>query len=408
MEFGVGPLFTASMMLQLLRIANFVNFDSSNTEHWEIWESFEKFIIMCLCCFQASIAVYSGMYGDVGPGNAMLIVVQLTFAGFLVILMDDLLTKGYGFGSATSMYIATSHAERMVWDMFSPTTINMGSGPQFEGAVVNLFHQLVTQPDKVGALRHAFYRESLTNIAEILATCMVIIITIFLTSIAIHFPLQRQSRRGEVVDTYKVKLMYAGNYPVILYYSLINNLYMMSKLMEERGVNNFVSHLVGRFGVIGDERRSRPISGLIYWCSAPETFRSFFHRPSEFLARCVIVPVLVAGFSSAWTEINGSSARDVARSLQNQGMTIKGYRAGSVLHVLRRYIPVAALLGGLLMGLVTIVAELSGSISSGSGTLMAVGIIINLWEKIVKESRNSADLISHKNSFELFGGRFMF
>lgn len=172
----------------MLRLGEAFAFDTNNSEHWQLWESFEKFAVMCLCAFQASIAVYSGMYGDVDMATSVLIVCQLTFAGYLVILFDDLLSRGYGFGSATSMYIACSHAERIVWDMFSPTTINLGNaciifnrnvffwgtGPQFEGAMINLFHQLVTQGDKMQALRQAFYREDLTNLVEISATLLMV------------------------------------------------------------------------------------------------------------------------------------------------------------------------------------------------------------------------------------------
>ena len=43
--------------------------------------------------------VISGMYGDVrelGAGNAILIILQLFVAGIIVIILDELLQKGYG------------------------------------------------------------------------------------------------------------------------------------------------------------------------------------------------------------------------------------------------------------------------------------------------------------------------
>jgi protein transport protein SEC61 subunit alpha len=51
------------------------------------------------------------MYGDVrdlGAGNAILIIVQLFFAGIIVICLDELLQKGYGLGSGISLFIATN------------------------------------------------------------------------------------------------------------------------------------------------------------------------------------------------------------------------------------------------------------------------------------------------------------
>ena len=51
------------------------------------------------------------MYGDpakLGPINCILIILQLSFAGIIVLLLDELLQKGYGLGSGISLFIATN------------------------------------------------------------------------------------------------------------------------------------------------------------------------------------------------------------------------------------------------------------------------------------------------------------
>lgn len=45
----------------------------------------------------------------------------------------------------------------IIWKAFSPTTIISANGPQFEGAVIALFHLLMTKTDKVLALQEAFF-----------------------------------------------------------------------------------------------------------------------------------------------------------------------------------------------------------------------------------------------------------
>lgn len=64
---------------------------------------------------------------------------QLVLAGLVVILLDELLQKGYGLGSGISLFIATNICETIMWKAFSPTTINTGRGPEFEGALVALY-----------------------------------------------------------------------------------------------------------------------------------------------------------------------------------------------------------------------------------------------------------------------------
>jgi len=56
----------------------------------------------------------------IGPGNGILIVMQLTFSSLIIILIDEMLSKGYGLGSAISLYIATNVCETIVWNTFSP------------------------------------------------------------------------------------------------------------------------------------------------------------------------------------------------------------------------------------------------------------------------------------------------
>merc|ERR1719316_2562849 len=112
------------------------------------------------------------MYGsvrDLGAGNAILIISQLFFAGIIVILLDELLQMGYGLGSGISLFIATNICENIIWKAFSPTTINTGRGTEFEGAIIALFHLLITRNDKVMALKEAFYRQNLPNLTNLLA-----------------------------------------------------------------------------------------------------------------------------------------------------------------------------------------------------------------------------------------------
>lgn len=57
---------------------------------------------------------------------------QLFVAGLIVLLLDELLQKGYGLGSGISLFIATNICETIVWKAFSPTTVNTGRGMDSE------------------------------------------------------------------------------------------------------------------------------------------------------------------------------------------------------------------------------------------------------------------------------------
>ena len=53
-----------------------------------------------------------------------------------MLLLDELLQKGYGLGSGISLFIATNICETIVWKAFSPTTVNTGRGKTPEQTAV--------------------------------------------------------------------------------------------------------------------------------------------------------------------------------------------------------------------------------------------------------------------------------
>jgi protein transport protein SEC61 subunit alpha len=137
---------------------------------------------------QAVVYVATGIYGrpsDLGWGIVILLILQLVTAGMIVILLDEMLQKGYGIGSGISLFIATNICENIVWKAFSPTTVNTGRGPEFEGAIICLFHLLFTWSDKTRALKEAFYRQNLPNMMNLIATLAVFVAVIYLQGIVL-------------------------------------------------------------------------------------------------------------------------------------------------------------------------------------------------------------------------------
>merc|ERR1719446_691020 len=168
--------------MQLLAGAKIIDVDQSTKEDRLLFQATQKLFGLLITLVEAVAYVMSGMYGDVkdlGAGNAILIIMQLFCAGVIVICLDELLQKGYGIGSGISLFIATNICENIVWKAFSPSTMNTGKGTEFEGAIIALFHLLVSRSDKVTALKEAFYRQNAPNITSLFATVLVFFIVIY-------------------------------------------------------------------------------------------------------------------------------------------------------------------------------------------------------------------------------------
>jgi protein transport protein SEC61 subunit alpha len=123
------------------------------------------------------------MYGDIanlGALNAYLIIIQLIIAGIIVLLLDEVLQKGYGIGSGISLFIAVNICEGILWKAFSPFTISNESGAmEYEGAIIAAVHLLLTKPNKISALNKAFYRTSSANLFNLITTIVVFFVVIY-------------------------------------------------------------------------------------------------------------------------------------------------------------------------------------------------------------------------------------
>ncbi|KAJ1846974.1 translocon subunit, partial [Coemansia sp. RSA 486] len=145
MEFGITPIITSGMIMQLLAGANLIAVDYSLREDRALFSGAQKLFAMLITFGSATVAVITGQYGDpksLGPGICLLLIIQLSVAGVIVILLDEMLQKGYGLGSGINLFIATNICEDIVWKSLSPLTVNNGRGPEFEGAIIAFFHLL--------------------------------------------------------------------------------------------------------------------------------------------------------------------------------------------------------------------------------------------------------------------------
>jgi len=399
MELGISPIVTSGLVMQLLAGSKIIAVDQSVRDDRALFQGAQKLFGIVITIGEAVAYVLSGMYGDVkdlGAGNAILIILQLFFAGIIVIILDELLQKGYGLGSGISLFIATNICENIIWKAFSPTTINTGRGTEFEGAIIALFHLLITRNDKVRALKEAFYRQNLPNLTNLLATVFVFVVVIYFQGFRVDLPVKYQKYRGQQ-GSYPIKLFYTSNIPIILQTALVSNLYFFSQLLYKRFSGNILVQLLGRWQEVegpSPSAQSVPVGGLAYYVSPPTSLAEIIYDPFHAIFYLAFILTACALFSKTWIEVSGSSPKDVAKQLKDQEMIIKGFREKSVLKVLNRYIPIAAAFGGMCIGALTVVADFMGAIGSGTGILLAVTIIFQYFEMFVKEQAKEGSILS--------------
>jgi len=81
--------------------------------------------------------------------------------------------------------------------------------------------------------------------------------------------------------------------------------------------------------------------------------------------------------------------KSVATKIHNSGLQVPGYRRNpaSIERLMERYIPKVTVIGGVIIGVLTLIASLLGTLggAGGTGLLLAVSIVYRLYEQIASE-----------------------
>lgn len=387
MELGIGPIVTAGLILQLLAGSNIIQCDMSNSEDRGLFTSASKVFTVILTGIQGAAYIISGMYGSISGPVAIVIFFQLIATGVIVMLMDELVQKGWGLGSGISLFIMAGVAQSVVWDMFSPSTgLFVGSLSAYlaRASPFNIGNPTVTY---VFGSANGVY----PSLLGFFATIGVFLLVIYLNGIRIELPMSYAGYKG-FRSKYPIKLLYVSNLPVIFASALFANVYFFAQLLWSQlgrpapGTNLFFQ-IIGDFNYNATSGSVQPVGGITYLVTAPTNINQVLLDPLRAAAYLGIIVAFCAVFSLIWLEVGGLGPSKVAKQLMDSGMQIPGYRRSGrpIEAVLKRYIPVVTVLGGIIVGLVVGMSDFLGAFGTGTGILLSVGIIYQYYELLMRE-----------------------
>jgi protein transport protein SEC61 subunit alpha len=181
--------------------------------------------------------------------------------------------------------------------------------------------------------------------------------------------------------------------------ALVSNVFLVSQLLYSKFPSNFIIRLLGIWGVptvngkLLQSNQKVAIGGLAYYLQPPLNSTDALTNPIKTFIYIAFVLGICAVFSVTWTEISGTSAKDVTKQFKQQGMVITGQRETSVGKTMKKIIPTAAILGGVSIGALSVGSDLLGTLGSGSNILMASTTVYGFYEKAVKEGGLSKNKI---------------
>jgi len=375
MELGIGPIVTAGLILQLLVGSAIIRADMSDPQDRGLFTVASKFFSILLTGIQASAYIISGMYGSIAGPTTIVIFLQLIGAGIIVMLLDELVQKGWGLGSGISLFIMAGVAQNILWQTFNP-----GAG-LFVGSLDNLLRGGQTLTQWIIGVG------SYPSLIGFLATIGTFLVIIYLEGVRVELPMTYAGYKG-FRSRYPIKLLYVSNLPVIFASALFANVYFFSQLIwstqgRPAPGQNFLLDIIGQYNTTNNQ----PVGGLAYFVTPPNNITSVAAEPIRASVYLGILVVFCAVFSLIWLEVGGLGPDKVAKQLMDSGMQIPGYRRSGrpIQAILKRYIPVVTILGGVIVGLIAGIADFLGVFGTGTGILLSVGIIYQYYELLMRE-----------------------
>ncbi|EJW04124.1 preprotein translocase, SecY subunit [Edhazardia aedis USNM 41457] len=387
MDLGISPVITSSMILQALVNSDILSINYSVKEDRILYDACQKLLALIMTLGQAVAQVFTGFYGNpktMNPIVVFLLITQLMFSGIIIILLDELLSKGYGIGSGVNLFIACNVCENIIWKCFSPKVYHTARGIEFEGAIISFIHLLCVRKKKLNAIFEAFFRSNLPNLITLLSTVLVFCIVIYFHGMRVELPLESTQVRGQK-GKWPIKLFYSSTTPIIVQGYIVGHISTISKFLYQKFPSNFIIRFLGVWEM-NVYRRMVPIKGLCHYIYPPENLMEGLKSPVTFLIYITFMILTSAILSRAWIDVNDRNAHSVAKQIKNQKMTIKGIREQNIESYLAPYISIASFLGGFIIGFICVLANVLDTVGSGTNIILAVGIVWQYFEEFAKEN----------------------
>ncbi len=374
---GIGPIVTASIVLQLLNGTGIIDLKLTTPAGRQRFQGVQKLLTVFFIVFEAIIYV---IMGGLAPSASLagsstyvqlqiLLIIQLILGGMLILFMDEVVSK-WGFGSGVSLFIAAGVGQQVFVRAlnFLPSPTN----PEIAAGALPSFFQFLAGGDVTSAG---------LQLAAIVSTLVVFAICVYGQSMKVEIPLSFGRVRGHSFR-WPLNFFYTSNIPVILVVALVANIQLVATLLA-----NWGRPWLGTFS------GNVPVSGLVYWISPPNISQLLItggftgvHLIQAFLYAMIMIGGSVI-FSVFWMQTAGMDASSQAKQIMASGLQIPGFRRDERVleRVLSRYIWPLTIVGGAAVGLLAALADLTGALSQGTGILLAVMIVYKLYEEIAKQ-----------------------
>ena len=404
---GIGPIVTASIILQLFVGADIIKLNLSDPKDQAIFQGMQKtlvFVMIVLTTLPQIMAGYllpdlelASMLGVSPAVLTTIIFIQVCIGGVLILFMDETVSK-WGIGSGVGLFIVAGVSGALIRGIFhwapDPFAIHPFTGQMLPVGLILRWYEIFTTMgfDWVLTGSGLIFLLMGGGLLALIGTILIFAIVVYAESTRIEIPLAHSAVRG-ARGRFPVKLIYASVLPIILIMALVANIQMAGMLLWSSNLP-----IVGHNPLIGVYEGNTAVSGIMYYLAPingpTELMPSIaMHLPGQIALRIIVyLTIMILGsivFAIFWIDTTGMGPRKVAEQIQRSGMQIPGFRQNiaSIERVMKRYIPKVTIIGGAFIGALAALASFTGTVgqAGGTGLLLTVSIVYGMYEQLASE-----------------------
>lgn len=222
------------------------------------------------------------------------------------------------------------------------------------------------------------------DLVGLLATFIIAFLLIYLSSIRVEIPIT-SPRLYTIKTRIPLQFLYVTNIPILFIGILYSNVIVFATLMRTylgAVLPKSVADILATYDETG-----RLVGGLAYYLSSPNGLISALSDPGHLVVYSVLVLVLAVVFGLLWVEVAGLNPATQAQQLVESGFEVPGFRKNPKIleQILARYIYPLTILSSIIVAMIAIIADVLGAYGTGTGLLLAVGILQQYYTLIAYE-----------------------
>lgn len=396
LEFGLLPVLTSGFIWQFISGLKLLNVNFNLKTDRQQFQTIQKVTSVFLSVVYAVALLFTDYFQqsvdkELSFAAKVTILFQLVTANLIVTLIVEMLDKGYGFSSGVLTLVAVSAASNFAYNTIGIQTFVSTRGYESVGSVIN-FVRNIRSKSLGDAILSSFTRSNLSNLSQLYIAIASVIAVLYFNNYRVELPIKNAKVRS-MASVYPIKLFYSGAMPVLFTYTVLYNLNIFAFAFYKAFGSQFELFKFIASYQVDIEAKSVLYSlngGLLYFISpsnissAPVLFKLV--RPFTFALFIVVTSII---FARVWTEISGSSAKDVAKSFKEQDILLMGHRDVAVAKELNKIIPTAATTGALILGAIVAAGEFLGSYGTSAAALVSVMGALTILESVMGEWQQS-------------------